>query len=156
MKWQTLLQGGVIVAGLAVGAYFSNISYQQHEQLGHGDLQAHKAMNHGNLDISNDSILPNISDFQVLKDPMSGWNIYLEVQNFRFAPERASQAHRPGEGHAHLYINGNKIARLYGNWFHIPELVYPKNKIKVTLNANDHQTLMVGGEVIGKTLEISK
>jgi len=152
MKWQNLLQIGLIIAGLLVGAHFSKISYEEHEKLGHADLKGHVAMNHGTLDISTDSIIPKIELFEIIKDPMSGWNIHLEVANFQFKPEHASQSHQSGEGHAHLYINGNKIARLYGNWFHIPAFIKATNEVKVTLNTNDHQTLTVGTQPIEKVI----
>lgn len=152
MKWETIIQGIIIVCGLSIGAHFSKISYEEHEKLGHSELQTHKGMDHGTIDISKDPIIPEITDFKILKDPMSGWNIYVQVRNFRFAPEHASQPHQQGEGHAHLYINGNKIARLYSNWFHIPEFLKDKNEIKVTLNSNDHQTLTIGEQVIEKII----
>ena len=113
-------------------------------------------MSHGNYEISQEAIIPKIVDFKLLKDPMSGWNIYLEVADFRFAPEHASQAHQAGEGHAHLYVNGNKIARLYGNWFHIPEFINAKNEVIVPLNTNDHQTLVFNGQRIERKIVIVK
>ena len=154
MKQGNIIQAAIILVGLATGAYFSNISYQQHEQVGHGGLKAHAAMNHGILDISKDGLIPEITAFKLVKDPMSGWNVYLEVDHFTFTPENASQAHRQGEGHAHLYLNGSKIARLYGQWFHIPELIKATNELKVTLNSNDHQTLAVGEEVIEEIIYV--
>lgn len=152
MKWESIIQVSIILTGLFIGAHFSKISYQEHEKLGHADLKGHVAMNHGILDISQDSILPQIEKLTLIKDPMSGWNIHVAVNNFRFAPENASKEHRKGEGHAHLYINGNKVARLYSPWFHIPEFIKDKNEIKVTLNSNDHQTLAIGQEPIEKTI----
>ncbi len=74
----------------------------------------------------------------------SGWNLHIRTKNFRFAPENASKAHVPGEGHAHVYVNGTKIARHYGAWLHIPELPQGRSVITVTLNANDHRFLGVG------------
>ncbi len=152
MKWETIVQAAIILIGLCIGAHFSKVSYDAHEKLGHSELKAHKEMDHGTLDVSKDQVIPEITDFKVIKDPMSGWNIYVQVKNFRFAPEHASQAHQSGEGHAHLYINGNKIARLYGNWIHVPEFIKDKNEIKVTLNSNDHQTLTIGGRAIEKKI----
>lgn len=152
MNEKLVLQVIVITIGLLIGMHFSKRSYEEHEKLGHSELKAHKGMNHGILDISNEKIMPKIEEFNILKDPMTGWNIYIQVSNFRFAPERASLPHRQGEGHAHLYINGSKIARVYGNWFHIPELVKDQNEIKITLNSNDHQSLAVGEKVIEKSI----
>ncbi|MDH3240658.1 MAG: hypothetical protein OEO83_08325 [Alphaproteobacteria bacterium] len=87
----------------------------------------------------------------VKNDPVGGWNLHLRVTNFRFAPERASTPHRAGEGHAHLYVNGKKIARLYGPWFHIASLPPGKAVIRVTLNANDHRGIMAGGKPVAAT-----
>lgn len=56
--------------------------------------------------------------------------------------------HYPGEGHAHLYVDGQKIARLYGKWYHIEELSPGQHEITVTLNANDHREYAVNGENI--------
>ena len=79
----------------------------------------------------------------VTADPGSGWNVHAKTTNFRFAPEAASRAHKPGEGHAHIYVDGKKIARLYGPWFHIPSLAPGKRDIRVTLNTNDHKTYAI-------------
>jgi len=152
MRWKIIVQVVIILCGLFVGAYFSKVAYAAHEKLGHSDLEAHKEMDHGSIDIYNDEIIPEITDVAVLKDPMSGWNIYVQVDNFRFAPERASQPHRPGEGHAHLYLNGKKVARMYSNWYHIPELIRDQNEIKITLNSNDHRTFTIGSQVIEKII----
>ena len=155
-KKESFIQLFIIGLGLFIGVYFSKISYQEHEKLGHAELQGHQAMSHGNYDISQEAVIPKIVDFKVLKDPMSGWNINLEVADFHFAPEHASQTHQEGEGHAHLYVNGNKIARLYGNWFHILEFVKAKNEVKVTLNTNDHQTLIFKGQPIERKIVIEQ
>ena len=83
-------------------------------------------------------------EISVSADPDSGWNLNVQTENFRFAPENAGVAHVQGEGHAHVYVNGTKIARLYGAWFHIPELPQGMNVISVTLTTNDHRQLSVG------------
>ena len=51
-----------------------------------------------------------------------GWNLQVLTQNFQFSPENVNTAHVEGEGHAHVYVDGNKIARIYGPWFHIGSL----------------------------------
>ncbi|MBV1866042.1 MAG: hypothetical protein KUG74_16625 [Rhodobacteraceae bacterium] len=82
------------------------------------------------------------------KDPMAGWNLEVKTTNFLFAPEHASMANADGEGHAHVYINGQKLGRLYGGWMHIGTL--PKGEVDVTvsLNANDHSPLSVGDTLL--------
>ncbi len=88
------------------------------------------------------------------KDPVKGWNIELITENFTFAP--ASAGHDPveGEGHAHLMINGEKVARLYDRWYHIPNLPIGKHDVVVTLNANNHAGLAVDGKAIKAETQI--
>lgn len=87
-------------------------------------------------------------------DPMQGWNLELQVENFQFAPEHIDQPSTPSEGHAHLYVNGKKMARLYGNWYHLPELPPGMNEVTVSLNANGHETLIFNGQPIQDTVAI--
>ena len=86
-------------------------------------------------------------EIQLHKDPMAGWNLHVMPRNFRFAPENASAADVDGEGHAHVYVNGEKLARLYANWTHIPALPHGA-EVKVTLNTNSHSTLQVDGQPV--------
>ena len=48
----------------------------------------------------------------------------------------------------HLYIDGNKIARIYGEWYHLDELPEDAQMISVGLYANNHQPLAVDGVAI--------
>ena len=79
----------------------------------------------------------------ITPDPKSGWNLRIETTNFRFSPEHASGPHRAGEGHAHAYVNGRKVARVYGPWFHLDALPKGEVAVTVTLNSNDHRPLAV-------------
>jgi hypothetical protein len=88
------------------------------------------------------------------KDAMSGWNLELVTDNFEFDPAAASGPAQPGKGHAHLYIDGKKAARLYGHWYHIPVLTPGQHRIEVTLNANNHATITTKGEPVRATAVI--
>jgi hypothetical protein len=78
-------------------------------------------------------------------DAKAGYNLRLETAGFVWAPENASGDHADGEGHAHLYVDGEKIGRLYGPWAHL--LLEPgEHEIRVTLNANDHGDYVLDGE----------
>lgn len=90
-------------------------------------------------------------DLTVHQDPVTGWNLETKVSNFRFSPENASKAAQPGEGHAHIYVNGKKIARLYSSWYHLDNLPPGKNEITVGLNANSHEALVHNGKQIQDT-----
>ena len=84
----------------------------------------------------------------VAEDALTGWNVSVTTRNFAFAPEMVNQANVPRHGHAHLYMNGQKIARLYGPAFHIADLPEGRNIISVSLNANDHSDLVLNGQPI--------
>jgi hypothetical protein len=92
--------------------------------------------------------VPEITMINVSEDIKSGWNLHFETDNFTFAPESASGDHVEGEGHAHLYVDGVKITRLYATDYYIGELSEGEHTITVTLNTNDHQDYAVDGEVV--------
>lgn len=102
---------------------------------------------HKTMEIPSGQPIPSV-DLIVHKEPMKGYNLQTKVSNFRFAPENISRAAKPGEGHAHLYINGKKITRLYGSWYYLENLQPGKNAIAVSLNANTHETLAHNGKMI--------
>lgn len=82
------------------------------------------------------------------RDAMSGVNLHLDLRGFALAPpERPEQ---PGllNGHAHLYINGKKIQRVYGRDLHLPaELFQPGvNLVLVSLNAHSHAVWQTGNK----------
>jgi hypothetical protein len=82
----------------------------------------------------------------VTADPVAGWNIHIAVSHFSFAPENVNQAMSLlPEGHAHIYVDGYKIARVYSPWFHLKALTPGPHKIRVGLNANDHSNLGYNG-----------
>lgn len=87
-------------------------------------------------------------EIELTPDPVSGWNLQLITGGFRFSPDNANGPHVPGEGHAHVYVNGAKIARLYGPWMHLDNLPDGPATIRVTLNANDHRALAIGQEPV--------
>lgn len=78
-------------------------------------------------------------------------NLEIIARNFTFDPEAVNGEHIPGHGHAHVYVNGVKIARAYAPWFHLSALPVGEHEVRVTLNANDHTQLAVEGEPIEVT-----
>jgi len=78
----------------------------------------------------------------------------LSTENFEFVPKAAGYDPVSGQGHAHLYIDGQKVARLYSHWYHIPRLDPGKHEVIVTLNANNHSGLSVKGKEISESAEI--
>ncbi|MCE8521503.1 hypothetical protein MB818_06450 [Ruegeria sp. 1NDH52C] len=135
-------------AGFVTAAAYG-VTFDGHD---HGDAAQHGAHDtaQGGHDHAQATHLPAGPDapgvsVALTRDPMSGWNLHVSPQNFRFAPENASASDVPGEGHAHVYVNDVKLARLYSEWMHIPDLPKGPVEVKVSLNANSHSPLMVDG-----------
>jgi len=124
---------------------------------GHHDAgveHGHGAQHHGKtIALPAGSTAPTLK-ISVAKDKVGGWNLHIQTTNFRFAPDQAGGPHREGEGHAHLYVNGEKVARIYGPWFHIGSLPKGRNELMVTVNANDHSHLAVGDAKLSVTEEV--
>ena len=137
--------GGIgFVLAAANGVTLDGHVHADDHQLEHHDVGG--VSGHGHLDMLDlaGSSAPTL-DVQVTKDPDQGWNLRVLTTGFTFSPANAGRAHVPGEGHAHVYVNGRKVARLYGSWMHIATLPAGVVEILVTLNANDHRLLSVGG-----------
>ncbi|WP_170349260.1 hypothetical protein [Ruegeria atlantica] len=134
--------GAGFVLAAANGATFDGHDHgdPSHHGGAHAEAMAHDHSTTVNLPAGADA--PSVA-IALTQDPMAGWNLHVMPQNFRFAPENASTADVDGEGHAHVYINGEKLARLYGNWIHIPDLPKGEVEVSVSLNANSHSALTV-------------
>lgn len=85
-----------------------------------------------------------------------GWNVHAVVDNFVLAPESASTAHVDGEGHMHLLVDGKKVARLYGEWFHLRSLSEGDHSVSVELSTNDHRDVLVDGSVVAASTTITE
>lgn len=118
---------------------------------GHGEMAGHAHA--AALDLPAGPDAPGL-DIQLVPDAMSGWNLHVMTENFRFAPQNASGADVPGEGHAHVYVNGEKIARLYANWLHIPDLPASGAEVTVSLNSNSHSPLTVEGVPVSASVTV--
>ncbi|MEU8839416.1 hypothetical protein AB0D97_09830 [Streptomyces roseus] len=90
-------------------------------------------------------------------DSEDGWNLQLTVENFRFTPDSTGGAALPGAGHAHLELDGRKLARLYGPWVHLPAAQVPDgaHTLTVRLYADDHTAWAVAGKPIEGTLPLT-
>lgn len=95
-----------------------------------------------------DPDIPPEVTLAVTEDALSGWNVFVSTRNFKFAPEMVNQFNVPQHGHAHLYANGQKIARLFGPAFHIAALPEGRNIVSVSMNANDHFDLVLNSQPI--------
>ncbi len=146
MKIQNLFPPATIISlnlfGYAASANY-NADNHTHVEEGH---------QHGVLEIPQGATVPQV-DLIVHQDAKRGWNLEIRTTNFKFAPESVNQANTYNEGHAHLYVNGQKITRLYSNWYYLSQLEPGRNEVKVSLNANGHEALSYQGVMI-EDLEI--
>ena len=110
----------------------------------------------------------NIAIFQDKKD---GFNLHISVANFELeppefestfitSPAQSSIAMNEKfvvDGHAHLYVNGKKISRVYGNYLHLPSGLFNPgiNMIMVSLNAHSHDVWTLNNNQIMATLIIN-
>lgn len=148
-----LIFGGGIGFTIAAGA---GVTLDGHDHSLHRvpDTGAmdHSAMGHEMGDDAHDHdtviTLPEGPDaptleIDVIRDG-AGWNLRVITTNFTLTPERIGSDHIPGEGHGHVYLNGVKQARVYGEWYHIDQVPDGDVELRVTLNSNDHSALAVG------------
>ena len=113
----------------------------------HGHSQSHA---HGDLrNVPDGHAVPTVK-LEAARDASDGYNLHLMVENFTFSPARTGQHSAAVEGHAHLYVNGVKIGRVYGTWVHVPaKLLKPgHNDIRVSLNDNQHGAWAHEGKAI--------
>lgn len=137
----------VLLFALLISIYTYS-AWQQYET-----YQDNVADHSGQVIISDSTAVPAV-DMTVENDELTGWNIHLKTSHFIFAPEKFGTAHVPGEGHAHLYVDGDKRARLYGPWYHLPALRPGTHTLRVTLNANTHDEYVYKDGVIADTVII--
>ena len=90
-------------------------------------------------------------DTAIHADPVGGWNLNVKTSNFTFDAAAAGRGNVEGNGHAHVYVNGMKLGRIYGDWHHIASLPKGRHEISVSLYANDHSGLALDGAKITST-----
>lgn len=140
-----------IIAVICIGAAasVSPAPAQTHDGT-HGNIHDHA---HGTL---RDAGQPGPTVTVTAHPDLDGFNLEILTRNFRFSPENTGLHIEAVEGHAHLYVNGTKKARIYGNWFHLPEnwLTEGENTVRVSLFDNVHKAWGFGGVPVGTTLTL--
>lgn len=111
------------------------------------DKQIHQ---HSALEIPADAPVPRI-EIQVERDPMDGLNVLLKIENY-LMNSPLDQIENPGvlQGHAHVFVNGQKKQRLYGSAIHIPQTWLKKgvNQIAISLNSHAHENWTKDGKSV--------
>ncbi|MEQ2525118.1 hypothetical protein EKG37_07025 [Robertmurraya yapensis] len=125
--------------------FFFYFTYQSGEQ--HFSANSSHT-DHGFVEIPEGYDVPSVKIF-VTQDQSDTWLLEVQTERFKFNPKMVG-ANLPSynEGHAHLYINGEKVNRIYGRYYNLGTLKLGKNEIKVTLNSNNHGILTHNGKLI--------
>eukprot|EP01025_Chloroclados_australasicus_P060907 TRINITY_DN788_c0_g1_i5.p1 TRINITY_DN788_c0_g1~~TRINITY_DN788_c0_g1_i5.p1 ORF type:complete len:537 (+),score=86.57 TRINITY_DN788_c0_g1_i5:111-1613(+) len=92
-------------------------------------------MSHGTIEWHSD-ILPEVA-LEAVPDAKSGYNFFVTLDGFQFAPESASGEHQEGMGHVHFTIDGDMGGMVFCDVFHL-DLPAGEHTIGITLNANTH------------------
>jgi hypothetical protein len=90
---------------------------------------------------------------EIQKDPTGGFNVQVITSNFVWRPEMASMEYVPGEGHAHVYLDGRKIMRIYNEWFHLNTFQFStkpgEQLLSIEFVGNDHAPYTIQGLPVG-------
>ncbi|PIG92636.1 hypothetical protein [Gloeocapsopsis sp. IPPAS B-1203] len=149
MLLKILIAATALFGVTSISTHAGNIRTQS--IISHSPSNHNQSDNHDQImEIPSGQAVPTVN-LVVHKDTMKGYNLEVKVTNFKFAPERVNTAAVPGEGHGHIYINNQKLTRLYGSWYYLENLQPGKNEITVSLNANNHMALADNGKRISDT-----
>lgn len=124
---------------------------------------------HMPINVPTNAKIPALS-LHLSKDAMSGYNLTLQLQRYELMPppegfsmaDLMSATTSPSsgfiEGHAHLYINGVKIQRIYGENIHLPDSLFKSsvNTISVTLNNHGHMYWVAKDKKVVATLYVDQ
>lgn len=144
-----------LISFIVIFVFVSTLLYY-HNQSDHSNMPAH-SMAHGSVEIPADEKVPVLQG-ELRQDDMGSWMLKLDIVNFQFTPEKLGQPSSSlHEGHAHLYINGEKIGRIYSPYTDLGQLEKGTHLIRAALYTNDHQALLSGGKEIAfsQTIEVS-
>ncbi len=114
------------------------------------------AMDHGSTDHGPaESAVPVSVDISAEVAENGGVHVGINTEGWRWAPEEVNGANSDGAGHAHIYADGVKLSRVYGNYHYIPALEAGTREIKISLNSNDHSELMWQGELLESVVPVT-
>ena len=143
---------GLYIASLWMPIWLNAQESNDHSQHDHSEHK-HNHDHHAKVETSGFEAAPTLN-LEVIKDSAAGWNLHLVTENFTFTPQKIDQDTNGGEGHAHVYVDGKKISRIYGPWFHLTGLTSGAHTIRISLNANNHSEFVFNGQAIEAIAEV--
>ena len=155
---------GSLLAGASAHAHEANYPHLHVAQSAHGKKKHGRhtrkpgvgGMKHSAKIIPADYKNPPSVKIRLERDAhiKAALNLFLDLKNFRFAPEEVNKSSRINEGHAHLYLNGEKLTRLYSASYFMDKLPKGNFEIRVTLNTNTHEDLIYKGKLVQDSVVI--
>ncbi len=116
------------------------------------NTNAAMSMDHSHMpiEIPEEIATPALS-LSIYQDTVSGYNLELSIERYSLIPPPADLTTMEElmvptinknsgfvEGHAHLYVNGEKIQRIYGNYIHLPATLFKPGINQLTVSINNH------------------
>lgn len=149
---QSALSAWQSARGVPSTGYFGTLSraaWNAHMSSATSSVPAMPVMGHAHAptDVSKWPAIPSVT-IEALPDALSGYNVHIVPVNFTFVPEKVNTAVTVNEGHAHIFIDGVKLGRVYSNWIHVPREAFKTlgtHEVVITLNAHDHSDLTHNG-----------
>ena len=115
----------------------------------------HSVMHQAQLIVPTDKPTPQIG-LLLVRDLEDGFNLRVELRNFRIESPSFSTETQEGivSGHAHLYLNGVKLTRLYTRDLHLPARLFREgmNSLQVSINDHNHAVWAIEKEPIQATV----
>ncbi|MBU9723387.1 MULTISPECIES: hypothetical protein [Bacillaceae] len=154
----------VIFSFVATTLYFYQESRHHHSHPNpnpHDHPHTQDVMAHGlgSIDIPEEQAEDAPTIEGVIHERRDGvWQVTLKTSNFTFTPEKAGLTgveQRLDEGHAHLYINGEKIGSIFEQKITLPSLAPGTYEIKISLNGHNHEVFTLEGKEIAFKTEVT-
>ena len=128
---------GKVKAKVKVGTALSHVTMGESGEYGIGRT----------LPIPQDAAIPRLA---LRKEKVAeGWRIHLDIENFEFTQSMELSEENPFSlGHAHLYLSGLKLARVFDDSIEIGQLAPGSYEVRIILVSADHRALMVDNEIV--------
>jgi len=111
------------------------------------------AMNHGNAHGIETLPAPTIEVVPPTAPKADGFTVQLALENIELIVAPDDATHVDGKGHAHIYLNGLKLGRIYEDSFELGALKPGGYTLRIGLNTNNHRPYVVSGQSVEALLE---
>ncbi len=115
----------------------------------------HSVMHQVQVAVPDDLPVPELAMI-LTRDSEDGFNLHVELANFQMESPaaRTEPPKNSVHGHAHLYLNGVKLTRLYAKDLHLPARLFRSgmNSLQISINDHNHAVWAVGNDPIQATV----